>query len=155
MPTAILDERDASVAFDIDIQSALKNGGAVQSDMVDNSVLKRPKSVCYLAISTGAIAPTAGQVYNIFLLRGDGNGYRTDGASATKGAIAIRNAKPLGQIRVDPAGDTQFFGDFDTARWGSLGEEWGVAVRNDTDQDPDLTAGDHIKNFTTFFPESQ
>ena len=139
---------DAVLTFDIDL-ALLGIGLAEQSDMIDNSVLQRKSALVQLRIKTGT-APVAGEVYEIYALRGNGSGYRTDGAGATKAAIVIVNAPLIGTIEVTAALNTVFHGDFVTPENWPLGDEWGIAVLNATSQIANGTEGDHVKQYQTY-----
>lgn len=144
--------------------ASLAAGNARQSTLISNKTSINadgsgfPAAIVYLKIKSGAVAPTAGKVYSIYLIRGDNpsaSNYRTDGAGAADAAITIVNAQLLGTIMVTAAAATNFFGEFDTAPLGPLGPEWGIAVKNDTDQAVDATEGNHLKEFSYYISEAQ
>lgn len=131
--------------------------GARQSTMVTNSN-NYPAALVYLKIKSGGSAPTAGRVYEIYLLRGDdaaSSTYRTDGAGASDASIVIENAQLLGTIVVTNTAAKNFFGEFDTAALGPLGPEWGIAIKNATNQALDTTESNHFKGYVLYVPEAQ
>lgn len=137
--------------------AGLVNQTARQSTMVSNSN-NYPGAIVYFGISSGAVAPTSGAVYEVFLLRGNdpaSSDYRTDGAGATDAAITIRNAHALGQIVVANSANTVFYGEFDTSYAGPLGPEWGIAIRNSSGQNLHGTEGNHFKGYVYYVPEVQ
>ncbi len=141
----------------------LAAGGARQSTMISNvsgitTDVGFPAAMVYIKIKSGGVAPTAGKVYEVYLLRGDdpsSSAYRTDGAGASDAAITIENAQLLGTIVVTNNAAKNFFGEFDTAPLGPLGPEWGIAIKNATDQSLDTTESNHLKEFSYYVPEAQ
>lgn len=137
--------------------ASLANAAARQSTMISNSN-NYPAAMVYLKIKSGAVAPTAGTVYEVYLLRGDdaaSSAYRSDGAGASDAAITIENAVLLGTIIVTATTAKNFFGEFDTSGCGPLGPEWGIAVKNATGQALDATEGNHVKEYAYYVPEAQ
>jgi hypothetical protein len=141
----------------------LAAAGARQSTMLNNKATVGadsgyPAALVYIKIKSGGVAPTAGKTYEIYLLRGDdpaASSYRTDNAGASDAAITIENAQLLGTIVVTANAAKNFFGEFDTAPLGPLGPEWGIAIKNNTDQALDTTEGNHLKEFSYYIPEAQ
>ena len=148
----IRDKLDTRATFTLTLAS-LANGSARQSTMVANTN-KRPAALVFLDIQSGGVAPTAGSLYEVFLLRGDGT-RRTDNAGASDAAITIENAPLLGVIVVTATANKHFYGEFDTSRLGSLGLEWGIAVKNSSGQALHATEGNHVKAYTAYVPEVQ
>lgn len=106
------------------------NGAAWQSSMVANP-LKKPS--CLILISlVPAVAPTAGLIYEVFLIRSDAI-TRTDNAAATAGAISVQNARMIGALQVS-ATLGPFTDVFDVAGLGPLTSEFGIILRNSTNQ---------------------
>ena len=153
MANEIITKRDAVSTFTITL-AALANAAARQSTMITNTN-DRPAMITQWKIQSGGTAPTAGAVYELFLLRGNGSGYRTDNAGAADAAITIENAQLLGTIVVTATTNKNFFGDFDTAPLGPLDEEFGIAVRNSSGQALNGTEGNHTKQFELYLPEVQ
>lgn len=143
----------ASAGFTITLAS-LANGSARQSTMVDNSTTDYPAALVYLKITSGGAAPTAGSVYEVYLLRSDGT-IADDAAGASDAAITIENAPLLGTIVVTASTAKAFYGVFDTAPLGPLGSSWGIAVKNTTGQALSTTEGDHDYNYVYYVPEIQ
>lgn len=153
MANEIQTKLDAWTNFTITL-AALAAGSARQSTIIANPN-KRPAALVNLRIQSGN-APSAGTIYEIYLLRGDGiPSYRTDGAGAVDAAITIGNAQLMSTIVVTNNANTNFYGDFDTAPLGPLGTQWGIAVKNSTDQALNATEGNHIKEYATYLPEIQ
>lgn len=158
MPSAILAETGTVTALTITLASlAASTTAGRQSTMVDNSANKYPSAIVYVKITSGT-APTAGGIYEIFLLRGDdpaSSTYRTDGAGASDAALTIENAQLLGTLVVTNTLNKAFCAEFDTSVLGPLGPEWGIAVRNNTSQALNATAGNHFVKYLGIFPEAQ
>jgi hypothetical protein len=143
-------------AFTITLAS-LANAAARQSTMIANSN-HYPAALVYLKIQSGGSAPTAGTLYEVYLLRGDdasSSAYRSDGAGASDAAITIENAALLGTIVVTANTNKNFFGEFDTSPLGPLGPEWGIAVKNTSGQALNATEGNHLKEYAYYVPEVQ
>jgi len=155
MANEIQTKEDAVTTFTITLAS-LATGAARQSDMIDNT-LRRPAMLFYLKIQSGGTAPTAGSIYEIYLLRGDAFAatYRTDNAGASDAAITIENATLIGTIVVTATINKNFFFDGDTASAGPLGFEFGIAVKNNSGQALNATEGNHLKEFGLYLPEVQ
>lgn len=151
MANEIRTKTDARATMTITLGS-LAAGAARQSTMVANAN-DRPAALVFVKIRTGT-APTAGTVYRVYLLRGDGTS-RTDGAGASDATFTPTNAPELGTIRVTASGSTDFYGEFDTAPLGRLGDEWGVAIKNDTNQNADATDANHVVAYQTYCDEVQ
>ena len=143
----------ASAGFTITLAS-LASGSARQSTLIDNSSTDYPAALVYLKITSGASTPTAGTVYEVYLLRGDGT-IRNDAAGASDAAITIENASLLGTIVVTATTSKAFYGVFDTAGLGVLGPEWGIAVKNSSGQALNSTEGNHDYNYVYYVPEIQ
>lgn len=133
--------------------ASLAAGSSRQTTMVSNTN-NDPAALVFVKLRSGAVAPTAGRVYEIYLLRGDGTN-RTDGAGATDAAITIENAPLLGTIVVTATTAKDFYGEFDTAPLGPLGAEYGIAVKNATDQALDATESNHVIAVTPYIPDIQ
>lgn len=127
-----------------------------QSTMVDNTTTKYGAALIDVKIQSGGSTPTAGNLYLVYLLRGDdpsSSTYRTDGAGASDAGITINNANLIGSIRATANANTLFYGDFDTAALGPLGPEWGIAVVNSSGQA--LNASGHLVEYIPYFPQIQ
>jgi len=152
MPNEIRTKDIASAGFTITLAS-LATGSARQSTMVTNTN-DYPAALVYMQISSGGVAPTAGTLYEIYLLRSDGT-IADDAAGASDAAITIENAPLLGTIIVTATADKKFYGVFDTALLGPLGSSWGIAVKNSSGQSLDATGVDHDANYSYYLPEVQ
>ncbi|GEM_PF-2560891 len=156
MASAVQRKFDTKATFTLTLAS-LATASARQSTMIANTT-NRPAVIVHLKIKSGAVAPTAGTVYEIYLLRGDdaaSSTYRSDAAGAVDAAITIENAQLLGTIVVTATAAKVFYGEFDTAPLGPLGPEWGVAIKNSSGQALDATEGNHLKGYETYYDEAQ
>lgn len=153
MANAILIDNVASAGFTITLAS-LANGSARQSTLIDNSSTDYPAALIYLKIKSSGSAPTAGAVYEVYLIRSDGT-IADDGAGASDAAITIENAPLLGTIVVTATTNKLFYGVFDTAPLGPLGHTWGIAIKNSSGQALNSTEGDMDYNYTYYAPEVQ
>jgi hypothetical protein len=113
--------------------AALASGSSRQSNMITNTN-SRPAALIEMDIESGGTAPTNGTTYEIFLLRGDDAGNRTDNAGASDAAITIENAQLLGTLVVTNTINMHFADIFTTHTFGALGTVWGIAVRNSSGQ---------------------
>jgi hypothetical protein len=153
MANAVLTQLVAEQTLTITLAS-LGVAAARQSTMNSNSS-KYPAALLYIQITSGT-APTAGGVYSVYLLRGDGASYRSDGAGATDAAITtLLNAMKIGSIKVTNSGNTPFYWEGDTTPAGPLGTEWGIAIKNDTDQIMHATPANHYAKWVYHYPEIQ
>jgi len=142
----------AAASFTVTLAS-LANGSARQSTMITNTS-NYPGAIVHLKIESGGTGPTAGALYEVYLLRGDGT-TRTDGAGASDSAITIENAPLLGTIVVTNTANKFFYGEFDTAPLGPLGNDWGIAIKNASGQALHATEGNHLKTYVYYVPEVQ
>lgn len=142
----------AETAFDIDLEN-IANGDTEQSDSVSNSG-DYPAAFVGIQIKTGAVAPTLGSVFVVYLFRRMTN-MQDDNAGATKGAITPQNMLVLGNIKVTAATSTTYERIFTTEHLGPLGPEWGIAVKNSTGQTNDTTGGNHAAYYRHYVPELQ
>lgn len=133
--------------------ASLANGSARQATLISNSS-DYPAALIFLDIESGSTGPTAGAVYEVYLIRSDGT-TADDGAGASDAAITIENAKLLGTIVVTNTANKHFYGVFDTAPLGPLGPTWGIAVKNSSGQALNSTEGNHRKAYTYYVPEVQ
>jgi len=146
---------DPPVAATITIAS-LASGAARQSAYVANTN-NRPAAKVTLEIQTGAVAPAAGTVVELWLLRtkaqvaaglvGDDNTTNADAAYPAPPTLP-RNATLIGAISVTNNANTLFRGTFDTGPTGPLGDFFGFAVSNRTDQA--LNAASNVLTFETY-----
>jgi hypothetical protein len=144
---------------------SLAAAAARQSTMIDNNANPVsgdgwPAAMVYIRIKSGAAAPTAGKVYEVYLIRGDDvSASRTmgdDALGSTDAAITIENAQLLGTIIVTATASKNFYGVFDTSPLGPLGPNWGIAIKNATDQALSAGAeGDFIKEYMYYVAEAQ
>lgn len=130
--------------------ASLANAAARQSTIVSNPN-NRPAALLDYRIESGAVAPTAGAMYEIFLIRGDGT-RRTDNAGASDAAITVLNAQLIGTLQVTANTNTNFTDVFDTAPLGKLGTEFGTIVRNSSGQALNATEANHTKAYNLWLP---
>lgn len=142
----------AAAGFTITLAS-LANGSARQSTLITNSN-DYPAALIHLKLKSNASAPTAGALYEVYLIRSDG-AIADDGAGASDAAITIENAPLLGTIVVTATTNKLFYGVFDTAPLGPLGPTWGIAVKNSSGQALNATEGDMDYNYSYYVPEVQ
>jgi hypothetical protein len=157
MANEIRTKNIAKATFTLTLAS-LANAAVRQSTLIDNSSNDYPAALIYLKIKSGGTAPTAGKVYEVYLIRGNdpaSSDYRSDGAGASDAAITIENAVLLGAIVVTNTANKVFYGEFDTAPFGPLGPEWGIAIKNNSGQALHATEGDHYKGYAYYVPEVQ
>jgi hypothetical protein len=146
---------DAAVALTIDL-GGLASAAGRQSDFLSNSS-NRPGALVYVEIKSGT-APTAGGLYNIYLLRRDSHGSPTvadDNATGSDGAYTRVNAPKLGSIVVTNSADTVFAATFDTADVGPLGPSWGIGVVNATSHTTNATDADSAIKAAYYYQEAQ
>ncbi|MBU1871168.1 hypothetical protein KKF17_03570 [Patescibacteria group bacterium] len=146
--------KDIAVANFTITLAGLANGSARASVSIDNSTTDYPMAMVHLKITSGAVAPTAGALYEVYLLRYNGT-IGTDGWVGTDTAIVIENAPMLGTIVVTATAAKAFYGEFDTTAIGILGATWGIAVKNSSGQAISATETDHIKTYKSYVPEIQ
>ena len=128
MANEIRTKNIAEAAITITLAS-LANAASRASLALDNSTTDYPAALISLDIQSGTSAPTAGAVYEVYLLRDVGT-IADDGWGGTDAAITIENAPLLGTIVVTATASKHFYGIFDTAPLGPLGPTWGIAVKN-------------------------
>lgn len=158
MAADILIDTDAAANFTQTLAS-LAAGAARQSTMVDNTTTRQPSALIGYDIQSGGTAPTAGTIYEIFLLRGVDSGtagaLRDDNAGTTDAAITIENAQLVGTLVVTNTINKHFTAIWTTANLGVLGRAFGTAVRNSTNQALNATEGNHKKTYMLYNPRSE
>jgi hypothetical protein len=135
--------------------ASLANGSARQSTLLTNSS-NYPGAIIYLKITSGASAPTAGTVYEVYLIRADETPtIADDNAGASDAAITIENAPLIGTIVTTATTAKAFYGVFDTASLGPLGPKWGIAIKNSTGNALSATEGNHGYEYVYYVSEVQ
>jgi len=153
MPNEIRTKPITKANFTITLAS-LANATARQSTLLTNSS-NYPGALLYFRIKSNA-APTAGSVYEIYLLRADETPtLADDNAGASDAAITIENSPLLGTIVLTATATKNFYGVFDTSVLGPLGPKWGIAVKNSSGQTVSTTEGDHGYEYVYYLPEIQ
>ncbi len=145
----------AEADFTITLAS-LANNFARQSDMIANASPGYPAALIQLQLKSNASAPTAGAVYEIYLLRSIGT-LVTDGGGSSDAAITLMGAPMIGTIGpLTASTNTLFTSDvIDTTPFGPLGPSWGIAVRNTSGQALNATEGSLLKKYRYWNPEAQ
>lgn len=133
--------------------SNLTNGSARQSTLLSNSS-NYPAALVTAKMQSGVGAPTAGSIYEVYLLRSDGT-TADDNAGASDAAITIENSPLLGTMVLTATANKNFYGIYDTAVLGPLGTTWGIAVKNSSGQTTSLTSGNLIIQASYYVPEIQ
>lgn len=142
----------ASAQFAVTLAS-LADGSARQSTLLTNSS-NYPAAKVTIRIKSGGSAPTAGKVYEVYLIRQDG-AIADDNAGASDAAITIENAPLLGTIVATATTAKNFYGVFDTSPLGPLGPKWGIAIKNASGNALSATEGDHSYGYEYYVPEVQ
>uniref|UniRef100_A0A6M3LX24 Uncharacterized protein n=1 Tax=viral metagenome TaxID=1070528 RepID=A0A6M3LX24_9ZZZZ len=152
MPNEIRQKDIASANFTMTLASLL-NGSSRQSTLVSNPS-DYPAALIGIQITSGGTAPTAGTLYEVYLLRDIGT-VVDDGAGASDAPITIENAPLLGTIVVTATINKAFYGVFDTVSLGPLGPTFGIAVKNSSGQALNATEANHVKEYMFYVPEIQ
>lgn len=154
-----INTKDIAVGTATITLASLANGSGRQSNFIDNSTTDYPAAIVNCMICSGAAAPTAGNIYEVYLLRGNAAPasvtYTTDGAGTADAAITLENAQMLGAIVVTATANKKFYGDFDTAALGPLGPSWGIAVKNSSGGTINPTGGSTSITYVNYVPEIQ
>lgn len=122
-----------------------------QSTMVDNSALKWPAVEVFVTV-TGGVNALAGSIV-CYVIRGDGNGVRTDGAGAADAALTVRSAPVYASV-VTPTNTTN--GSYTLVfNLPDPGPEWGIAVAHSCSVAfTTVTAGTFVVNYRGVRTES-
>lgn len=152
MANSILTKFETEGSFTISLAS-LANGAGRSSAKISNTG-DFPAAIISLKIRSGGTAPTANRTYKVFLLRDNGT-LASDGWGGTDAAFTPANATLIGQIKVTANANTDFYIEIDTSDFGPLGEEWGIAIYNDSGQALNGTEGNHAKHYKYYYPEVQ
>lgn len=151
----IIEKRiDDSFTADITLAS-LAAGAARQSAFIANDD-NRPSIKVTVKITSGAVAPTLGTIYEVWLLRRSAAGNADDDVGAVDAAYPVpptlpRNATLIGAISVTADADQAFIGTF--IAQGPLGDDYGIAIANRTDQAISATEADHNVTIEPFADE--
>lgn len=126
------------------------------TDQEVNTTTRFKSITLYARIQAGATGPTAGRVYQFYLMRDDAHAtvYRSDGLGTVDAAVSVKppNANFLFSIEVDGTDNQVVFGDFYFENPGPL---WSVVFWNDTDQAISTTEADSFIHFMGENPEAQ
>lgn len=134
---------------------SLGDGSARSTAEIDNTTLLAPAALIYVEL-TSVATPTAGELYEVYLLRSDNDGsdpIRTDNWAGTNAALTVENAQQIGVIVVT-ASVGEFRGIFDTWPYGPLGPKWGIGIKNESGAALGAEADSFVR-FVTYLPEVQ
>jgi hypothetical protein len=156
MANEIKDKYTSSAAFTVTVASLASSTVSLgnSSDMVDNTGSRYQRIKVYAQVKLGSSPGGNTSVY-LYALRGDKNGYRTDGVPASaSGSVSFLNAPLLGVMRTksSPSTGDVLYGDFEMV---SPGPEFGVGISHDTGVAFDSTAGNHFVRWVGVDPEVQ
>jgi len=146
----------AEAAFTITLASLAHSAAGVgrQSTMLTNTN-KAPAALVSIKLTSHAsVAPTAGSIAAVYLLRDTGT-IADDGAGASDAGLTIENAPLLGTIVFTATTAKAFYGIFDTSPLGPLGPTWGIAIVNSSVQALNATEGNHACYYNYYVPEAQ
>lgn len=127
--------------------NSLAAGAGRQSDFESNADA-RPAAHVGVEIDPGT-SPTADTIYTVYLLRENGD-ISDDNVGTSDAAYTPINAQILGTLR-NPGNGNIVAGIFDTKFLGALGDSWGIAVVNETNQA--LAASGNKASFEYYVPE--
>lgn len=147
-------QQDAWAGISCTCASLGASGGARLAALITNTLL-RPALLFFLQLKPN-VAPTAGTLFELFLIRGNGSGQRTDRAGSSNASFtgSIVNAQLIGTLQVTNTTDAQA-DEFDTAPMGKLGTEFSFVIRNSTNQALTATETDHVKQYSLYLPAVQ
>jgi hypothetical protein len=155
MPNELKEKFGTSTALTITLASLASSATGVgrQSNMVDNSISRYGLLHLFIKIKLGT-SPTANKTVQVFLLKGNSSGLRTDNAGANDAALTIKNAPLLG---VMTTGGSPSTGDVLQKHFTirDPGPEWGIALVHDSGVNLDSTAGNHAVHYIGDNPEVQ
>jgi len=151
----------ASAALDVQLD-AVATGAAngEQSSMIDNNTADSTRyraALLYFELEAGT-NPTAGGVYEFYLIRGDDEtpAIRDDFAAASAAPLSIVNSHLIDVI-VNPSATTGFdvAGSMTTEYLGPLGPEWGVGFVNESGATTSATTANFDAQHVRYLPEIQ
>jgi hypothetical protein len=155
MPNELKEKYGTSTALTITLASLASSTTGVgrQSNMVDNSTSRYGLLHLFVKVKLGT-SPTANKAVQVYLLKGNGSGLRTDNAGASDAALTVKNAPLLG---VMTSGGSPATGDVLQKHFTirDPGLEWGIAVVHDSGVNLDSTAGNHAVHYIGDNPEVQ
>jgi len=141
---------DAWTSFTITLAS-LASGSARQASMIDNTALCRHGAVIYLDLMSGASAPTAGAIYEVYLIRRTDTATQADDfAGDTDAGITIEEAAFMWGFNLTNTTNKHFRGSFDTGGMGMLGDHWTIAVKNSSGQALNGTESNMVKKYQAY-----
>lgn len=152
MANAILTKFGSEGSFTITLAS-LANGAGRSSAKITNSS-DYPAAIVSFKLSSGTTAPTVNRTYKVYLLRDNGT-IASENWAGTDAAITIENAILIGQIKVTATASKAFYIEIDTSDFGPLGEEWGIAIYNDSGQALNTLGANHLAKYKYYYPEVQ
>lgn len=150
MVNPILLKQDGEDSLTITLASLADTTG--QSSAKETNSDDRPAALVTVKLVSGGSAPTAGDVAEVYLLRDTGSA-ATDNWPGTNAAFTPENAYNLGSIVFTATTAKTFVKEFDTSVAGPLGEEWGIAIVNNSGAV--LAASGNAIYFKYHYPEIQ
>jgi hypothetical protein len=155
MANEIKEKLGASTAITIALASLASSASGIgrQSTMVDNSTARYGLLHLFVKVKLGT-SPSANKTVQVYLLKGNGGGLRTDNAGSGDAALTVKNAPLLG---VMTTGGAPVTGDVLQKHFTirDPGPEWGIAVVHDSGVNLDSTAGNHAVHYIGDNPEVQ
>jgi len=132
--------------------ASIADGAGRICTQVDNSNLWVPAVYIHSEIKSGAVAPTAGAIYKFYLVRDDGQGYRSDGLGSADAAVSTEpeNARIVGSIVVTATANKVFYGDFVIQ---DPGYKWSLVFWNSSGEAINSTEADSYIRYSTAVPE--
>lgn len=130
------------------------------STEIDNTVTRAPRGLVALRIMTGAVAPTNGSLYRIYLIRNSAAATNLQGGrggaslGAVDAAVTVEpvNAECVGAIQVTAATATTYEELFPVH---DPGPRFSFVVWNGTGQAADATSANHLLQWVPIVDESQ
>jgi hypothetical protein len=129
------------------------SGAGRQSAMVNNGTSRYGLLHLFVKVKLGA-NPTANKTVQVYFLKGNDGGLRTDSAGIGDAALTVKNAPLAGVLTT---GNSPASGDVLQRHFlfHDPGPEWGIAIVHDTGVNLDSTAGNHAVHYIGDNPEVQ
>lgn len=155
MPNAILNGYATVIQPTFSFASIANNAGRICA-VIDNSTIRANRGTVYVQVKSGAAAPTAGQVYKVYLVRrsSEANDIADDGLGTTDAGVSTEPvmAECLGSIPLTASANTTFRKSFEIE---NLPTEFSIVVWNASGQTVSTTGGDHDLQVQLVYPEIQ
>jgi hypothetical protein len=147
MSNEIKSKFGASTALSITLASLASSttGAGRQSAMVDNSTSRFGLVHLFVKVTLGT-SPTANKTVQIYLLKGESSGLRTDAAGSGDAALTVKNAPLVG---VMTTGSSPGSGDVLQRHFTirEPGPEWGIVIVHDTGAALSSNAANHAVRY--------